>query len=100
MAGMETKAIEAASFLKGLANPHRLLVLCHLAQGERSVTELLSCVELSQSAMSQHLAKLRAEGLVDYRREHRTLYYYICNPHVARIIGVLYDVYCKDVGDS
>ncbi len=100
MAGMEAKAGEAASFLKGLANPHRLLVLCQLVRGERSVTELLSCINLSQSAMSQHLAKLRAEGIVDYRREHRTLYYYICNPHVARIIGVLYDMYCKDADNS
>lgn len=94
--GMEEKAIEASAFLKGLANPHRLLVLCLLSQGERSVTELLGYVDISQSSMSQHLAKLRAEGIVDYRREHRTLYYYISNPHVARVIGILYDMYCAD----
>lgn len=96
MPSMEANAVQAAEFMKGLANPHRLLVLCQLAQGERSVTQLLEYVNISQSSMSQHLAKLRAEGIVDYRRDHRTLYYYISNPHVARIIGVLYDMYCKD----
>lgn len=92
---MEENAVQAAGFLKGLANPHRLLVLCVLSQGEHSVSQLLEQVHISQSSMSQHLSKLRAEGLVDYRRDHRTLYYYISNPHVARFIGVLYDMYCK-----
>lgn len=95
MQPMQEKAADAAAFLKGLANPHRLLVLCLLSQGERSVTQLLEHIDISQSSMSQHLARLRDEGMVDYRREHRTLYYYICNPHIARIIGILYDMYCK-----
>ena len=96
MSSMEENATQAAGFLKGLANPHRLLVLCALSQGEHSVSQLLERVNVSQSSMSQHLSKLRAEGLVDYRRDHRTLYYYISNPHVARFIGVLYDMYCKE----
>ena len=92
---LSENANQAASFLKGLANSRRLLVLCLLSQGERSVSELVEAIDISQSSMSQHLARLRTEGLVDFRRDRRTLYYYISNPHVARIIGILYDMYCK-----
>ena len=95
MQAMQQNAKAASDFLKSLANPHRLAVLCLLLQGEKSVTQLCEVVDISQTSMSNHLAKLREEELVGYRREHRTLYYYINNPHVSRIIGVLYDIYCK-----
>lgn len=92
---MEEQAAAATQFLKQLANPHRLMVLCTLSQGERSVSDLLKSIDISQTSMSNHLAKLREDGLVDFRREHRHLYYYIKNADVMRIIGVLYDMYCK-----
>lgn len=95
MQEMKKKAGAAAGFLKGLANPHRLTVLCALAQGEHSVNELIDITGISQTSMSQHLGKLRSEGLVSFRRDHRTLYYYIQDKNVLRIIGILYDIYCK-----
>lgn len=95
MREMKDKSAEAAEFLKGLANPHRLTVLCALAEGEHSVSELIEITEISQTSMSQHLARLKTEGLVDYRRDHRTLYYYIKDMNALRIIGILRDIYCK-----
>lgn len=84
----------AAAFLRSLANPNRMVILCLLTGGERSVGDLLSHLRISQTALSQHLARLRAEGIVDYRRDHRTLYYAIKNPLVARIVAVLHEAYC------
>lgn len=95
MQGMEQNAAQAAQFLKQLAHPARLMVLCSLVQGEKSAGALADEINLSQSGLSNHLAKLREEGLVDYRRDHRTLYYYIKDANVMRILGVLYDIYCK-----
>lgn len=95
MQGMEQNAAQAAQFLKQLAHPARLMVLCSLVQGEKAAGALASELNLSQTALSNHLAKLREEGLVDYRRDHRTLYYYIKDANVMRILGVLYDIYCK-----
>lgn len=92
---MQTGAAAAAELLRMLSNEHRLLVLCLLLEhGELSVTAMLEEVELGQSALSQHLAKLRASGLVTYRRDAQTLYYRIQNPDVARLIAVLKDIYC------
>ena len=71
---MPDKAEMVAGFLKGLANPSRLLILCTLTQGERSVTELIAATGVPQTSMSQHLSKLKTEGIVEFRREHRTLY--------------------------
>lgn len=90
---LRTNSKEAAAFLKGLSHHHRLMVLCALAMGERSVAELIEYTGASQTTMSQHLAKLKSEGLVDFRRDHRTLYYYIKDADVLRIIGILYDMY-------
>jgi DNA-binding transcriptional ArsR family regulator len=79
--------------LKLLANEQRLTVLCRLSAGEMSVTELGEHVDLSQSALSQHLAKLRADGLVATRREAQTIYYRLSNPIAERLIGVLCEIY-------
>lgn len=91
---MQQNASYAADFLKGLANSHRLLVLCQLADGEKSVTELITATDIAQTSMSQHLNKLKQEGLVTYRREHRTLYYSIAHPAVIEIMQVMYHHFC------
>ncbi|NKL52267.1 metalloregulator ArsR/SmtB family transcription factor [Rhizobium leguminosarum bv. viciae] len=92
---MEKKAGDAANFLSGLANEHRLLVLCQLLEGERHVTALIDATDIPQTSMSQHLAKLKKEGIVDFRREHRTLYYFIRDPTVIEIMKVLYRRFCQ-----
>jgi DNA-binding transcriptional ArsR family regulator len=92
---LEDKAVEAAEFLKLLANPQRLLILCRLAvEREMSVGEMEEAVGLSQSALSQHLAKLRDDELVATRREAQTIYYRITNPNVQRMLALLKDIYC------
>ena len=92
---LERKAAEAAEFLKLLANENRLLVLCQLAAaGEMSVGTLASAVRLSQSALSQHLAKMREEGLVATRRESQTIYYRVADDNAARVLKVLKDMFC------
>ncbi len=93
---LESRAVEAARMLKLLANEQRLTVLCRLAGGEMSVSELGAYVDLSQSALSQHLAKLRADGLVATRRDAQTIYYRLADPIAERLIGVLCDVYGHD----
>ncbi len=90
---LEPRAVEAARLLKLLANEQRLTVLCRLSGAELSVSELGEHVNLSQSALSQHLAKLRADGLVATRRDAQTIYYRLSNPIVERLIGVLCDLY-------
>lgn len=94
MTGMAYKADTVSAFLKGLANGHRLMILCRLSQGECSVGELIEATGLAQTSMSQHLAKLKSEGLVDYRREHRTLHYFIDHPAVLEVMTVLYRHFC------
>ena len=92
---LEDKAVEAAEFLKLLANPQRLLILCRLvAEREMSVGQLEQAVELSQSALSQHLAKLRDDGLVATRREAQTIHYRIADKNVQRVLALLKDMYC------
>jgi len=91
---MPAKADQVAGFLKGLANADRLLVLCALVDGERSVTDLIARTDIAQTSMSQHLAKLRDEGIVAYRREHRTLFYAIADPAVTSIMKLLHDRFC------
>ena len=92
---MRTKAGTAAGFLKLMANPRRLLILCELLQGERSVGDLARAVRLSQSALSQHLAKLRRARLVETRREAQTIHYSLADPGVTKVIGALYELYCQ-----
>lgn len=85
----------AASMLKSIGNEHRLMVLCMLIQaGEMSVGAIHEFVPLSQSALSQHLARMREDGLVTYRRESQTLYYRIASPDVEKIIVTLKSIYC------
>jgi ArsR family transcriptional regulator, virulence genes transcriptional regulator len=97
---LEERAAEVAAVLRMLANEKRLLILCHLAKrGEISVTPLAELVGLSQSALSQHLARLREDGLVATRRESQVLYYRIEEPRVGRLLESLYEIYCaEDVG--
>lgn len=96
MKAMEAKADSAAAFLGGLASPHRLKILCQLADGEKSVSALIAATGIAQTSMSQHLLRLKEEGIVGFRREHRTLYYAIKNPVVLDIMAVLYSHFCKD----
>ena len=95
LSGLEDKAGEAAAFLKLLANEQRLLVLCHLVvDGEMSVNALSDKLELSQSALSQHLARLRDDGLVTFRREGQTLYYRVADPRVVTVMKTLKKTFC------
>jgi DNA-binding transcriptional ArsR family regulator len=88
-------AESAADLLKALANPHRLLVLCVLGEGELSVGSLNERIRLSQSALSQHLAVLREEGLVETRREAQTVYYRIATGPALDVIRALHDHFCN-----
>lgn len=95
IAELERKAGEAAGLLKLLANENRLLILCRLVvAGEMSVGDLAEAVDLSQSALSQHLAKMREDGLVVTRREAQTVFYRITNPNAARLLALLKNIYC------
>ena len=90
------KARAATDFLKALSNESRLLLLCLLVERERSVGELESLMSLRQPNVSQQLARLRLDGLVDTRREGKTIYYRLANPDVLRMIGTIYDIFCRD----
>ncbi len=91
---MRQNSAQAARLLKGLANENRLLILCVLAEGEQSVGQLNTRVDLSQSALSQHLAVLRGQGLVKTRREAQTIYYSLAATEALRIVALLHDIYC------
>ena len=93
---LESRAGDAARLLKLLANEQRLKVLCRLSEGEVSVSELAEYVNLAQSALSQHLAKLRADRLVATRRDGQTIYYRLADPMTEKLIGVLCDMYGRD----
>lgn len=84
----------AARLLKALANERRLSILCHLGRGEMCVGALAEAIGLSQSALSQHLAKLRAEGLVRTRRESQTIFYALASAEAAAVVAVLAALYC------
>lgn len=91
---MEAKADEASRVLMAMANPKRLLVLCHLLQGEKSVGALADAVDLAQAALSQHLSKMRALGLVETRRDGQTIFYRLASAEVQAILETLYRLYC------
>lgn len=91
---IKQNAPKAATLLKALANPQRLLILCHLLEGEQCVGELWQRSDLSQSAFSQHLGVLRRDGLVSTRKEAQTVYYTLANKHSAKILKTLQDIYC------
>ena len=95
IADLERKAAEAAQLLKLLANENRLLILCRLMLArEMAVNELADAVGLSQSALSQHLAKMREDGLLATRREAQTVFYRIADPNAARLLALLKAIYC------
>ena len=94
MQDLTEKSEEASQLLGQLANPHRLRILCELHRGERSVSSLEQVVGLSQSALSQHLAKLRAAGIVSTRRQAQTIYYSVTDARTARLLSVLYEMFC------
>lgn len=92
---MLVQAQAAAAFLKALSHEGRLMILCHLSSGEKSVTELEHLLESRQAAVSQQLARLRLEGLVSCRREGKTIFYSLEDPKVSRTIALVYDMFCK-----
>jgi DNA-binding transcriptional ArsR family regulator len=92
---MQKNATDAVSLLKGLANESRLMIMCVLSEGEVSVGQLNQRIKLSQSALSQHLAVLREQGLVQTRRESQTIYYRLEESAALNIIELLHDVYCE-----
>lgn len=91
---MAQRAAEAAAFLKTLAHEGRLMILCHLGAGEKSVGELEALLEMRQAAVSQMLARLRDEGLVQTRRDGKTIYYSLKNKNTEEIIALLYKQFC------
>jgi DNA-binding transcriptional ArsR family regulator len=98
MVGMDEAAAEAASLLKALANQDRLLILCHLADGEKNVGELQELLGLRQPTISQQLSRLRLEGLVDSRRSGKTIYYRLSSDEAGKVIELLYGLYCAPGG--
>ncbi len=94
---LESKAAEVADILRALANDRRMLILCRLVEeGEATVGALATDVGLSQSALSQHLARMRDEGIVTFRRESRTIWYRIADPRIGTLLSTLYRLYCRD----
>ena len=92
---MLDSAKEASEFLKALAHESRLVILCLLIDGSKTVGELEELLGLRQSAVSQQLARLRADDLVQARRDGKNIYYSIARPEVVEIIGSLYRTFCK-----
>jgi ArsR family transcriptional regulator len=92
---MVRNATAAASFLKAISHEGRMMILCHLSTGEKSVTELESLLSSRQAAVSQQLARLRLEGLVKPRREGKTMYYSLADDRPRRIMEVVYELFCK-----
>lgn len=95
MGKLEANALRASTLLKAMANPTRLMVLCQIAHGEKSVGELEQAVGLSQSGLSQHLAVLRGKRLVTTRREGQTIFYSLASMEAASVMATLYDIFCR-----
>lgn len=94
----QERASEAAGLLRSLANEHRLLILCHLlTEGEMSVSALVEQIGLGQSALSQHLGRLRDEQIVVFRREAQSLLYRVADEKAARVLALLRDIYCPEL---
>jgi len=91
---MRQNSLRASELLKAMGNEHRLLILCHLLHGEKSVGELEKLIGLSQSALSQHLARLRRDSLVQTRRAAQTIYYSLAGKEAQAVLSTLYDLYC------
>ena len=98
MGELQSRALRAAALLKAMSNPVRLMVLCQLAEGEKSVGELERVVSVSQSALSQHLAVLRGRGLVRSRRAGQSIFYDLDGAEAPALLAALYEVYCRKLG--
>ncbi|MDB1144964.1 MAG: metalloregulator ArsR/SmtB family transcription factor [Alcaligenaceae bacterium] len=96
---MIQKSEHTATQLKMIANPYRLMVLCFLVEGRKSVSELMALTGSSQTLMSNNLAVLRKAGIIDYTREHRTLYYYLKDQKMILLLNTLHKVYCTEEGE-
>lgn len=95
------QAGRAAALLKALSNENRLLIMCYLAEaGEMPVGDLETRLALSQSALSQHLAKLRDEGLVETRRQSQMIYYRVSDPNAVKLLTLLHDLFCPELGQE
>lgn len=94
LANLEQSARRASALMKSMGNPHRLLILCQLVDGEKRVSELERIVGLSQSALSQHLARLRHDNLVNTRRQAQTIFYSLAGDEARAVIETLYGLYC------
>jgi ArsR family transcriptional regulator len=92
---MMSRAEQASAFLKALSHEGRLMILCYLSSGEKSVTELEQLLSSRQAAVSQQLARLRLEGLVSARRDGKAIYYSLSESRAERLIGLLYEMFCK-----
>ena len=95
---MAESASRASSLMKTLGHKDRLMILCHLADGEKSVGEIAELLEISQSPLSQHLSRMRKEELVDTRREAQTIFYSLRSGEASRIVEVLYELFCAPEG--
>ncbi|MBS0246662.1 MAG: winged helix-turn-helix transcriptional regulator [Proteobacteria bacterium] len=94
---MALNAKRASEFLKALAHESRLMILCILAEGEKSVSELEDILSLRQPTVSQQLARLRGDGLVSTRRDGKTIYYSLASEEARVVIGAVYDVFCRSL---
>ena len=95
---MAQSASRASALMKTLGHKDRLMILCHLADGEKSVGQIADLLEIPQSPLSQHLSRMRKEGLVDTRREAQTIYYSLKSGEASRIVEVLYELFCEPEG--
>ena len=93
---LQRNARQASVLLKAMSNEHRLLILCQLVEGEKSVGELVRLVGLSQSALSQHLARLRRDSLVCTRRDAQTIFYKVASPEARSLLDGLHELFCAD----
>ena len=96
MERMMKNALAASNFLKAISHEGRLMILCHLASGEKSVTELEELLSARQAAVSQQLTRLRLEGLVSPRREGKAIYYRLADDRPRQIMEVVYDLFCRE----
>ncbi|KIC25540.1 MULTISPECIES: ArsR/SmtB family transcription factor [unclassified Leisingera] len=93
---MVANAAKASNFLKAISHQGRLMILCHLVSGEKSVTELEQLLSARQAAVSQQLSRLRLEGLVVPRRDGKAIYYSLADDKPRRVLEVVYDIFCND----
>lgn len=100
VARLRSSAVHVTDLLKAMANPSRLMILCQLAEGEKSVGEMESVIGLSQSGLSQHLAVLRRKRIVSTRREAQSIYYSLASKEVEGIMASLYRVFCAKVSSK